>query len=312
MSNPPPQPRDVQPRSWTRRTFRWLFLFVVVPYVAIVTLFTLNQRSLIYHPSRVASLSAESARDVTLTTDDGLQLHGWLLSEHPHDTRLPNETPPLLIYFPGNAQHRGVRRHDLQEFARLGFDVLIFDYRGYGENPGSPSEPAMKADARLVWQFAIDELMKTPERIVIYGESLGGAVATNLAAEMCEQSTPPAALITNASFASLAGTVAWHYPWAPFRYLLWDHWPSHERMPHVTCPVLMFHGVQDDIVPLSQGQELFASASDVSAIDIPKSFVVLPHSGHNDIPVSTLRYEIESLTDTVFAGTMVEHALDGE
>jgi len=313
---PEASPPVTEKSSPTRRMriVRWIVLYAVLPYVAIVVLFTLAQRSLIYHPTRALSLSAngaglspEAARDVSLTTKDGLTLHGWILSARQRPDQAPDTPAPLLIYFPGNARHRGVRIHDLKEFARQGFNVLIFDYRGYGDNGGSPSETLMKADARLVWQFALDELNTSPHNIVLYGESLGGAVATNLAAEMCEQSTPPAALITNATFASLADTAGWHYPYFPIRLLLWDTWPSDERMPLVNCPVLMFHGVQDTIVPFSQGRKLFATALETSTTGIPKRFVELPHSGHNDIPVSTLRDELATLIDTLFGETNQSH-----
>ncbi len=293
------QPDETSLLSWKRSVLRWLILFAFVPYMAILTLFALFQRSLIYYPLQSAAIVSKGAEHVSLVTGDGRVLNGWRYESFAFPERPDDEAPPLLIYFPGNAGNRELRVDDLREFARLGFDVLFFDYRGYGDNPGSPNETAMKADARLVWQFAIDELKTPPVRIFLYGESLGGAVATNLAAELCEKSTPPAALITNATFASLTGTASWHYPYFPIRLLLWDTWPSMSKMPHVTCPVLLFHGTQDDIVPLSQGHKLFATVPDVSSTGIPKRFVELPHSGHNDIPVSTLKVEIELLMDAI-------------
>ncbi len=306
-----------RPRSWRARLGRGLFIYAVVPYLAVVAVFTLLQRRLIYQPTHVSSLlttefglPSPGASDVTLTTNDGLTLHGWLLqAERPLDRdphlHAPRPLAPLLIYFPGNARHRGRRVSDLKEFTRNGFDVLLFDYRGYGDNPGSPSETAMQADARRVWEFALDELDAVPDGIVLYGESLGGAVATQLAADLCEHSTPPVALITNATFASLSGTVAWHYPWFPFRYMLWDHWASVERMPQVTCPVLMFHGAKDEIVPLSQGRELYAAAPGQSASGCAKRFVELPSCGHNDIPITTLRDELHALQRAVFPASPV-------
>ncbi len=304
-------------RPWRARLRRGLLIYAVVPYLAVVVIFTLLQRQLIYQPTRVASLratecglSSPAATDVSLTTNDGLTLHGWLLQaerslngDPPFDA--PQTPDPLLIYFPGNARHRGHRVSDLKEFTRNGFDVLLFDYRGYGDNPGSPNEAAMEADARLVWKFARDELDAEPGRIVLYGESMGGAVATHLAADLCEHSAPPAALITNATFASLPGTVAWHYPWFPFRYLLWDRWASVERMPQVTCPVLMFHGAKDEIVPLSEGHDLFAAAPGQSVNGCTKRFVELPSCGHNDIPITTLRDELHALLRAILPAAPV-------
>lgn len=298
--------------SWARRFLRGGLLYIVLPYLFVLAIFTLSQRRLIYQPTRVSSLAAAThglspseAKDVTITTDDGLTLHGWLLfTNRTVDSALRSDqewsSERLLIYFPGNAQHRGFRLADFREFTRHGFDVLIFDYRGYGDNAGSPSQATMQADSRAVWQFTQDELEVDPSRTVIYGESMGGAVAIHLAAALCEESTPPAALITNATFASLTGTVRWHYPWFPFQYLLWDHWPSVERASRLTCPVLMFHGAKDQIVPLAQGRELFAAIPEKLADGYEKRFVELPSNGHNDIPVHSLYEEVQTLLHQVF------------
>ncbi|MGD9854860.1 MAG: alpha/beta hydrolase, partial [Planctomycetaceae bacterium] len=308
-----------RPRScvWTAKLGRSLLIYAVVPYLAVVAIFTLFQRRLIYQPTRQASLRAAdfglaptAARDVQMTAEDGLTLHGWLLfADQPaHNPRAPDDvrtSEQLVIYFPGNAGHRGYRTSDFLEFTRQGLDVLIFDYRGYGENPGAPSEPAMQADARAACRFAREELGADPSRIVLFGESMGGAVAIALAAEMCEQGTPPSALITNATFASLAETVKWHYPWFPFQFVLRDRWPSVQRIPHVTCPVLMFHGARDDIVPFSQGRELFAAVPSASTSGRPKQFVELPANGHNDIPVSLLDEELHAFLPAVLPRTPV-------
>ena len=119
--------------------------------------------------------------------------------------------------------------------------------------------------------------------IVVCGHSLGGAVATRLAAEMCEAGTPPGGLILRATFSSLTDEAAWHYPFFPVRMLLLDRYPSAERMGSVSCPVIQIHGALDDIVPIELGRKLFASVPERSASGIGKQFVELPRTGHNDI-----------------------------
>src|SRR5690606_19443644 len=181
----------------------------------------------------------------------------------------------------------------------LGCDVLIFDYRGYAENAGSPSEAAMVSDARAIWQFAVDEIDRNPREIVLFGESLGGAVAIELAAWLSRQGTPPAGLITNATFDSIPDLAAAHYPLFPLRWLVWDRWGSVERIGQVTCPLLMFHGTADTLIPIEHGRRLFSAAPDRSADGIAKRFVPIEGAGHNDIPVSRLREEVLRLLETL-------------
>jgi uncharacterized protein len=296
-----------------RRLLRGGVMYGVVPYAAITLLFTIGQRQLLYHPMPSSGLAvaacglANSASDVTLTTADGLTLHGWLIDAEPisgSDAAGSQQQPtagtdPLVIYFPGNASHRGGRLSDLCDFTRLGCDVLIFDYRGYAENAGSPSEAALAADARAVWKFAVEELNREPEEIVLFGESLGGAVAIDLAAWLSRQETPPAGLITNATFDSVPSLAAAHYPLFPLRWLVWDTWQSVDRIGEVACPVLMFHGTTDTLIPIEHGRRLFAAAPDRSACGIAKSFVPIEGAGHNDIPVSRLREEVQGLFESL-------------
>src|SRR5690606_3218023 len=183
----------------------------------------------------------------------------------------------------------------------LGCDVLIFDYRGYAENAGSPSEAAMVSDARAIWQFAVDEIDRDPGEIVLFGESLGGAVAIELAAWLSRQGTPPAGLITNATFDSIPDLAAAHYPVLPLRWLVWDRWGSIDRIGAVTCPVLMCHGTRDALIPIAHGRRLFEAAPDRSAGGVAKTVVPIENAGHNDNPVSRLREEVQAfLSDSMW------------
>ena len=220
-------------------------------------------------------------------------MHGWRF--HPTTSALDSRGF-LVIYFPGNAGCRADRVGDCADFTQLGFEVILFDYRGYGDNEGSPSEALLAADAKLVWSFATSELHFPAERIFFFGESLGGAVAIRLAAECSAAGNPPAALVLNSTFASLAETAAWHYPAFPLQYVLLDRYPSVARIALVTCPILQFHGTADQTVPFEQGRRLFDAAPAKSSNGMEKVFVEVPGGpAHNFITMSDMQSAVRKL-----------------
>ncbi len=271
-----------------------LGILAAIPYLSMLTMLSLIQRSLIYQPRREQvtvpeGLFAEGqVHDVRVTADDGVTLHGWLaLAESAGDSTGVTESlqseRPLILYFSGNAGHRGYRVNKIAMFHDLGCDVLIVDYRGYAENTGSPSERALARDARAVWNYATNQLHVPAHRIVLCGESLGGGVATRLAYDLCATGTEPAGLMLRATFSSLVDAAAWHYPWLPVRWVLLDRFPSINRISQVTCPLLVVHGHRDQIVPFEQGARLFDAAPAESSTGVPKRFLALPEADHNDI-----------------------------
>ncbi len=287
---------EVEAVRFSQRLRRMLFL-VVVPILCMLIMITLLQRYLIYYPKKEtlilpedAGLPAGRVETVSTKTDDGLVLNGWLISadanSHDEDA-LPDEKSvdyALALYFSGNAANRLYRVSEATVLTDLDVDVAIFDYRGYGENGGSPSEEGLAADARAMWRHVLEESsVESSEQIVLVGESLGGGVATRLAAELCEAGTPPGGLILRSTFSSLVDAGAYHYPWLPVRLLLRDRYLSTERIDSVTCPVLVVHGARDQIVPVELGRRLFASAPEVSHLGLPKRFVELTNADHNDI-----------------------------
>ena len=289
------QPRHQERPAGAGRNRRWtrqLALCVLVPYGVFTGMLAYFQRSLIYLPTRGSVDVAEAGfpdgqlRPIQRTADDGLTLHGWLVlaDEAEFDQPLlPEDGRPVILYLPGNGGHRGYRAKELRQFTGLGCHVVYFDYRGYAENAGRPTEEDLVRDARGGWRFATDELGVDPARIVIWGESLGGGVATRLTADLCAEGTPPLGLMLRGTFTSLVDAAAYHYPWLPVRWVLVDRFPSIERIGGVTCPLLMIHGRLDTIVPFEQGQALFAAAPEQSTSGVPKTFIELPHAGHNDI-----------------------------
>jgi fermentation-respiration switch protein FrsA (DUF1100 family) len=271
----------------------WVIRRILLWYVILVVMIATFQRYLIYQPTRVVAINPETSglaasrvESVTVRTNDGLDLRGWLVRALPSTTFSQSNGSshhPVIIYFPGNAGHRGYRAMDLDLLSRVGADVYLFDYRGYGDSPGSPTEESLAADARAIWNDLTQKQGVSPNRIVILGESLGGGVATRLASELCAEGIEPAGLVLRCTFSSLTDVARYHYPWLPVRWLLIDRFPSVDRIPNVTCPILKVHGTADDVVPLRYGKLLFDAAPPQSARGIPKTFVQIQGAGHNDI-----------------------------
>jgi fermentation-respiration switch protein FrsA (DUF1100 family) len=270
-------------------------------------MFHLLQRSLIYFPAREARIEPQDAglprgqvHTVTVRAEDNLELHGWYVLAAGHTAANREECDRelaagrwLVLYFSGNAANRRYRVPEFGVFTGLGADVFIFDYRGYGDNSGSPSEELLAADARTIWNYATRDRGVQPGRVILYGESLGGAVAVRLAAEACEAGTAPGGLILRSTFSSLVDAGAHHYPWLPVRWGLVDRFSSMDYIAQVTCPLLQIHGTRDVIMPVALGRRLFEAAGERSSAGIAKQFVELPAAGHNDVTL-VARAELRS------------------
>lgn len=280
------------------RVARVCLVYLGMPYMFILLGLTFLQRQMMYVPSHAQALPVSLAgvpqnggEDITCRSADGLQLHGWHLLPWGMTAKDPAEfdrhlaTGPnfVVLYFPGNGGHRQYRDADFQLLTRLSLHVIAFDYRGYGENPGTPSEAKFAADAHAVWDYVTKTRKVSPDRVLIYGESLGGGVATRLAAELCRARTPPGGLILCSTFSSMVDAGSYHYPWLPIRLLLVDRYRSDQQIGDVTSPILMLHGTRDSVVPQALGRRLFGLAPAASDSGVPKTFVDLPRANHNDI-----------------------------
>ena len=244
-------------------------LAVLLAIAVGLALLWFGQRSMIYFPyAGVAppfTLGLPNAQEVTFTTDDSLTLHGWFVPAASSPARF------TLIVFNGNAGHRGMRAPVAAAFARHGVSTLLFDYRGYGDNTGNPSEDGLTRDARAALTHLRTRTDIDTSRIVYFGESLGAAVALRLATE-----TPPYALVLRSPFTSLSDAGQFHYPYLPVRWLLRDRYPSLERVSSVSTPTLVIAGERDQIIPVEQSKRLYA------AITARKRLVVIPGADHND------------------------------
>lgn len=244
---------------------RVVSVLVIVTLVGVALLWSL-QRRLIYFPSPgplpPAATALPNGHDVGFTTRDGIDLAGWYFPVDGADA--------AVLVLPGNGGDRSMRVPIAAALNRMGLSVLLVDYRGYGGNPGAPSEEGLAADARAAQSW----LAARPgvERIGYYGESLGAAVAVELATER-----PPQALILRSPFTSLPDVGATHYPWLPVRWLLRDRYPSIDRIGSLRVPLLVIAGDRDDIVPEPMSRRLYEAANE------PKRYVLVPGSGHNDL-----------------------------
>ncbi|WP_137894866.1 alpha/beta hydrolase [Ramlibacter sp. 2FC] len=237
-------------------------------YAALLGLVFLLQAHLLYFPG-VGRQVQQTPKDLGLdyetlwlTTEDGVRIEAWYVPA-------PGARGVALLAH-GNAGNLSHRVGYAPLFHRLGYALLLFEYRGYGRSEGQPSEAGTYADARAAWHHLVAQRGVAPERIVLVGESLGGAVVARLAA-----AERPGALVLASSFVSVPELAAELYPWLPARWLARYHYDTLEAVSRLACPVFIAHSRQDEIVPFRHGQRLFAAASE------PKVFLEMA-GGHNE------------------------------
>jgi uncharacterized protein len=224
--------------------------------------------SLLYFPSRTIIETPDRTgldyRELALETDDGESLHAWWIGAR--TDRLGH-----LLLCHGNAGNVGDRVPHAVVLTAAGFDVLLFDYRGYGRSSGRPSEEGTYRDARAALACLLEQPGVDLARVVYLGESLGAAVALDLALGL-----PPAGLVLLSAFTGVRGVGRRHYPFVPAA-LIPDAYPSLRRIGELRAPLLVLHGDRDRIVPLSHGRTLFEAAPG------PKRMHVFGGLGHNDL-----------------------------
>ena len=236
----------------------------------VLGLFWMLQRRLIYLPDRTAPRPAAQvlpdARDVVLRTDDGLELGAWYVPASGPDRRA------AVLVAPGNAGNRADRALLAARLSAEGLAVLLVDYRGYGGNPGSPSEQGLARDVRAAYRYLVEQVGVPPHRQLYFGESLGAAVVTGLATEH-----PPGGLVLRSPFTDLASVGQHHYPVLPVRLLLRDRYPVAEQIRTVRVPTIVVYGSADAVVPPRQSRDVAAAAPGLLRA------VAVPGADHNDL-----------------------------
>ena len=237
-------------------------------FAVLVGLLWAFQRRLIYLPDSGPAGPAASvlagAREVTLETRDGLHLAAWYL---------PASAPGAagVLVANGNGGNRGLRAPLARALGEAGLAVLLFDYRGYAGNPGTPSEDGLAMDVRAARAFLLEDAGVPSDRLVYFGESLGAAVVAELAVEH-----PPAGLVLRSPFVDLASVGAVHYPFLPVRALLRDRYPVAEHVARVRAPTTVVYGSGDSIVPPEQSRSVAEAAATLHRL------VEVPGADHND------------------------------
>lgn len=223
------------------------------------------QRYLIYFPARqtpkLQDYSATDMRSVHLLTSDNLRLLAWYKPAQNQQT--------TILYLHGNAGHIGHRMPLARQFINAGFGVLLPEYRGFGGNPGSPTEQGLYLDSEAALQYLYQKGLKN-RQIVVYGESLGTGVATRLA-----ENRDFCGLILQSPFTSLASLAKYHYPWIFIKPR--DRFDSLSRIKNIHIPLLILQGTDDRIVPYEEGLKLFNAARQ------PKNRIDFDKKNHNDL-----------------------------
>lgn len=260
-------------RSWKHRLSRNT-IYLAIIYIAIVTVLLLMEDQFLYGPREVvlaAPPAGVNVQNVEMMSRQGDRIHAWWSKAADWQ---PEQGAVLFCHGNGgNLSHRGrMLPHWTRE---MGMAVLLFDYPGYGQSSGEPSEEGCYAagDAAYDW---LCQVAKVPaERIIIYGGSLGGGIATDLASRR-----PHRALVLVATFSSFPDIAQARFPWVPGRWLVRQRYDNVGKIAHCRGPVFIAHSPQDDLIPFAQGEHLFAAALE------PKCFFPMPNYHHNDLPIT--------------------------
>lgn len=264
---------------------------LVLAALAAVGLIWITQRRLIYLPTQAVldvAVALPAIEEVTYPTEDGLILAAWFM---PATEEEPSGT---VVVFNGNAGNRADRIPLAGAFAERGYAVMVVDYRGYGGNPGRPSEEGLAADARAAVAYLKTRSGFDPDRLVYFGESLGASVALGLVDHQ-----EPAALVLRSPFTSLPDVASTHYPFLPTSLLLWDRYPNLETIQGIDVPVMIIAGSDDSIVPIEQSRKLFEASPG------PKRLLVIDGADHNDVALTAgdrLVDEVVEFLEDVFGG----------
>ena len=282
MPGDPSAAKSAREASLLLKIVRWSVLATVGALLGLLGLLFARPEILLFYPNPVLQATPEAIdwayERVELETEDGETLVGWYLeADRPGPLRAREW---VVIYCHGNGGNIGGRIGVLEGLRALGLSVLIFDYRGYGESSGRPTVAGTRLDVATAWSHVVETRGVAPERVLLWGRSLGGAIAIDQAARASEARTPPAALVVESSFTSTVTLGKELYPWLPvgwFRNKI--DYPSLDRIAEVGVPVLLAHSPDDELIPRAHGQALL-EAADAGAP--PATAWIELAGGHNE------------------------------
>jgi fermentation-respiration switch protein FrsA (DUF1100 family) len=248
----------------------WKLLIIGIGIYAALNLYVYYmQANLIYFPNmpgRELITTPENIglayQDVEFVTEDDIRLHGWFI---------PNENAEkTILFFHGNAGNISHRLESIDIFNRLGLNVFIIDYRGYGQSEGKITEKGSYRDAEAAWHYLVNIRGIDEKQIIVFGRSLGASIAAWLASKQA-----PSALIIESGFTSVPSMGQRLYPFLPVRWLAHFRYDTMQYVQSVSCPVLVAHSKDDEIIPYDEGRKIFDAANN------PKHFLEM-QGGHND------------------------------
>lgn len=247
-------------------------------YAGLVAYVYLRQSALLYQPNVSGRTLTPTPgaidipfEDLRIWTTDGVSLHAWWVPA--------SEGRPVVLFCHGNAGSIADRLDTIRILRRLDLNLLIFDYRGYGESTGRPSESGTYRDAEAAWRHLVEERGCSPDQVILFGRSLGAAIAAHLARDV-----RPAALVLESAFTSLPDIAAHHFWYLPARRLARFRYSTLDAVRHVESPTLVIHSADDNVVPIEQGRRVFDHAQG------PKRFLLILGSHDQGFLASGTRY----------------------
>lgn len=251
-------------------------LLIVGLFVAVALWLRWREPHMLYYPDRQIDQTPDQLgwkyEDVYLTASDGVKINGWFVSA-PDAPRSPRST---ILFLHGNAGNISHRMEKLEIFRNLGLDTFIIDYRGYGRSEGAPNEEGTYRDAQAAYEYLLvrrslgEGGTREPKTIVVYGESLGAAVAVDLAAKH-----PVGGIVIEEAFTSVGDVGQKMFPFLPVRWLVRNKYDTLSKIGRINAPLLIFHSHDDEFFDMRHAQRLLAAANE------PKQLIEL-HGGHND------------------------------
>lgn len=254
---------------------------IIVAYMSMVVSLYIFQRKIMYVPHKEISTPETyglNAREISLQAEDGTNIYGWFI---PPNLK-KGEKAEILLYFHGNAGNISHRAGKINNFAKNGRGVFIVSYRGYGKSEGSPTEAGLYEDGRAAIKWLNEQGYKN-EQIILYGESLGTGVATEMAYEFNNFK----ALILEAPYISIAQIAQELYPFIPAKILTKDKFDNLKKIDQIKIPILFFHGRKDNVVPFAHGVAVYEKAI------APKEAIYFDDVGHNDFNIDDLAKRID-------------------